>query len=236
MKLLINPNTSTENEVSVKKQQHTALAVSKIFRALGRLLGSDCSLDCLVVPLLDTDWFNCGGEKSKSGLIYWLAGVATRLLNGTGRPAERSTSPGVWDSHKVTRDEKERALGKVFAQHRIVLNNVLAVAQLSSAGKVSELNVPVEQLQQSLSQLAGTLQLREGDLPTLLVCIGVSEQFDKAITNRTGLRSKHLLVRTVDNRIVLYSAGEADQVSKEVKELKEILGLGDELELVTRSY
>ena len=236
MKLLINPNTSTENEVPVKKQQHTALTVSKIFRALGRLLSSDYSLDCLIVPLLDTDWFNCGGEKSKPGLIYWLAGVATRLLNGTGRPAERSTSPGVWDKHKTTRREKEDALGNAFAQHRIVLNNLLNVAKPSSAGNVSELNVPAEQLQRSLSQLAGALQLREGDLPTLLVCIGVSEQFDKAITNRTGLRSKHLLVRTVDNRIVLYSAGEADQVLEEVKELKEILGLGDELELVTRSY
>ena len=236
MKLLINPNTSTENEVSVKKQQHTALAVSKIFQALGRLLGSDCSLDCLFVPLLDTDWFNCGGEKSKSGLIYWLAGMATRFLNGTGRSAERSTSPGVWDKHKVTRDEKERTLRSVFTQHGIALNNVLAVAQSPSAGKVSELNVPAGQLQRSLSQLAGALQLREGDLPTLLVCIGTREQFSKDITSRIGLRSKHLLVRTVDNRIVLYSAGEADQVSKEVKELKEILGLGDELELVTRSY
>ena len=168
--------------------------------------------------------------------IDWLAGMATRLLNGTGRSAERSTSPGIWDNHKVTRGEKERALRKAFAQHRIVLNNLLAVAQLYSAGKVSELNAPVEQLQRSLSQLAGTLQLRGGDLPTLLVCIGVSEQFDKAITSSTGLRSKHLLVRTVDNRIVLYSAGEADQVSKEVKELEEILELGDKLELVTRSY
>lgn len=235
MKLLIDFDTNAESQIQAKKQ-HTALAVSKIFQALGRLLGSDYSLDCLVVPLLDTDWFNCGGEKSKSGLIYWLAGVATRLRNGTGRPAERSTSPGIWDKHRAIRREKEDALGSAFAQHRIVLNNVLAVAQPPSAGKVSELNAPVEQLQKSLSQLTGTLQLREGDLPTLLVCIGVSEQFDKAITNRTGLRSKHLLVRTVDNRIVLYSAGEADQVSKEVKELKEILGLGDELELVTRSY
>lgn len=235
MKLLINPNTSTENEVPAKKQQHTALAVSKIFQALGRLLGSDYSLDCLIVPLLDTDWFSCG-KAPESVPISWLAGMATRLLTGTGRATELSTSPGIWDKHRAIRREKEDALGSAFAQHRIVLNNVLAVAQPPSAGKVSELNAPVEQLQKSLSQLTGTLQLREGDLPTLLVCIGVSEQFDKAITNRTGLRSKHLLVRTVDNRIVLYSAGEADQVLKEVKELKEILGLGDELELVTRSY
>ncbi len=235
MKLLIDFDTNAESQIQAKKQ-HTAPAMSKLFPGLKRLLESDHSLDCLIVPLLDTDWFNCGGEKLKPGLIYWLAGVATRLLNGTGRPAERSTSPGVWDSHKVTRDEKERALGRAFAQHRIVLNNLLNVAKPFSAGNVSELNVPAGQLQRSLSQLAGTLQLREGDLPTLLVCIGMSEQFDKAITNRTGLRSKHLLVRTVDNRIVLYSAGEADQVSKEVKELKEILGLGDELELVTRSY
>lgn len=234
MKLLIDFNTNAESEVSVQKQ-HTVPAVSKISPALDRLLSSDCSLDCLIVPLLDTDWFSCG-KAPESVPISWLAGMATRLLTGTGRATELSASPGVWDKHKVTRDEKERALGKVFAQHRIALNNVLAVAQLSSAGKVSELNVPAEQLQRSLSQLAGTLQLQEGDLPTLLVCIGMSEQFDKAITSSTGLRSKHLLVRTVDNRIVLYSAGEADQVSKEVKELEEILELGDKLELVTRSY
>ena len=234
MKLLIDFNTNAESEVSVQKQ-HTVPAVSKISPALDRLLSSDCSLDCLVVPLLDTDRF-AHSEALKSMPIDWLAGMATRLLNGTGRSAERSTSPGIWDNHKVTRSEKERALRKAFAQHRIVLNNLLAVAQLYSAGKVSELNAPVEQLQRSLSQLAGTLQLRGGDLPTLLVCIGVSEQFDKAITSSTGLRSKHLLVRTVDNRIVLYSAGEADQVSKEVKELEEILELGDKLELVTRSY
>ena len=234
MKLLIDFNTNAESEVSVQKQ-HTVPAVSKISPALDRLLSSDCSLDCLVVSLLDTDRF-AHSEALKSMPIDWLAGMATRLLNGTGRPAERSTSPGIWDRHKATRYEKERALRKAFAQHRIVLNNLLAVAQLSSAGKVSELNVPAEQLQRSLSQLAGTLQLQEGDLPTLLVCIGMSEQFDKAITSSTGLRSKHLLVRTVDNRIVLYSAGEADQVSKEVKELEEILELGDKLELVTRSY
>lgn len=234
MKLLIDFSMNTESEDQVEKQ-HTSPATSKIFPALNRLLDSDCSLDCLVVPLLDTDRFT-HGEALKSAPIDWLAGMATRLLTGMGRSAERSTSPGVWDKHKVTRDEKERGLGKVFAQHRIALNNVLAVAQLSSAGKVSELNVPAEQLQRSLSQLAGTLQLQEGDLPTLLVCIGMSEQFDKAITSSTGLRSKHLLVRTVDNRIVLYSAGEADQVSKEVKELEEILELGDKLELVTRSY
>lgn len=235
MKLLIDFDTNAESQIQAKKQ-HTAPAMSKLFPGLKRLLESDHSLDCLIVPLLDTDWFNCGGEKSKSGLIYWLAGVATRFLNGTGRPAERSTSPGIWDKHRAIRREKEDALGSAFAQHRIVLNNLLAVTQSPSAGKVSELNVPAEQLQPSLSQLASILQLRGGDFPTLLVCIGMSEQFDKAITNRTGLRSKHLLVRTVDNRIVLYSAGEADQVSKEVKELKEILGLGDELELVTRSY
>lgn len=147
-----------------------------------------------------------------------------------------SASPGTWDKHRTVRREKETALRDAFAQHGVVLNNLLNVAKPFSAGNVSELNVPAGQLQRSLSQLAGALQLREGDLPTLLVCIGTREQFSKDITSRIGLRSKHLLVRTVDNRIVLYSAGEADQVLKEVKELKEILGLGDELELVTRSY
>ncbi|MBB1554885.1 hypothetical protein HG444_001070 [Candidatus Saccharibacteria bacterium] len=234
MKLLIDFDTNAENQIQAKKQ-HTAPAMSKLFPELKRLLESDHSLDCLIVPLLDTDWFSCG-KAPESVPISWLAGMATRLLTGTGRATELSASPGTWDKHRTVRCEKETALRDAFAQHGAVLNNLLNVAKPFSAGNVSELNVPAGQLQRSLSQLAGALQLREGDLPTLLVCIGTREQFSKDITSRIGLRSKHLLVRTVDNRIVLYSAGEADQVSKEVKELKEILGLGDELELVTRSY
>ena len=60
MKLLIDFNTNAESEVSVQKQ-HTVPAVSKISPALDRLLSSDCSLDCLVVPLLDTDRFAHSG-------------------------------------------------------------------------------------------------------------------------------------------------------------------------------
>ena len=234
MKLLIDFSINAESEDQVEKQ-HTSPATSKIFPALNQLLGSDCSLDCLVVPLLDTDRFT-HSEVLKSAPIDWLAGMATRLLTGMGRSAERSASPGIWDDRKLARRDKEGALRNAFTRHGIVLDNLLDVAKLPLAGKVSELNVPVGQLQLSLSQLADALQLREGDLPTLLVCIGMSEQFDKAITGRTGLRSKHLLVRTVDNRTVLYSAGEADQAPAEMEKLKEILGLGDELDLENRFY
>lgn len=83
MKLLIDFDTNAESQIQAKKQ-HTAPAMSKLFLGLKRLLESDHSLDCLIVPLLDTDWFSCG-KAPESVPISWLAGMATRLLTGTGR-------------------------------------------------------------------------------------------------------------------------------------------------------
>lgn len=226
MKLLI--------DFTDKRKLHTAPATVSIRKALDALQDA-YPLDCRVVNPLDTSLFD-QGRVSEWVPIDWLAGFSARVATGSGRMKTLPQSPGSPDIHGEVRRKKFREIRQAFAKHSNVLGNLLDTAKLCSAGDVSSLNVPMEQLQPSLSLLAKVLQLQEGDLPTLLVCIGMSEQFDKAITGRTGLRSKHLLVRTVDNRIVLYSAGEADQAPAEMEKLKEILGLGDELDLENRFY
>ena len=233
MKLLIDFDTNAENQIQAKKQ-HTAPATVSIRKAL-EALQNTYPLDYRVVNLLDTSLLD-QGKVSGWVPIDWLAGFSARVATGSGRMKTLPQSPGSRDIHGEARRKKSRKILEAFTKHGGALGNLLRTAKLPSAGDVSSLDVPVGQLQPSLSLLAEVLQLREGDLPTLLVCIGMSEQFDKAITGRTGLRSKHLLVRTVDNRTVLYSAGEADQAPAEMEKLKEILGLGDELDLENRFY
>jgi hypothetical protein len=235
MKLLIDFDTNAENQIQAKKQ-HTAPATVSIRKAL-EALQNTYPLDYRVVNLLDTSLLD-QGKVSGWVPIDWLAGFSARVATGSGRMKTLPQSPGSRDIHGEARRKKSRKILEAFTKHGGALGNLLRTAKLPSAGDVSSLDVPVGQLQPSLSLLAEVLQLREGDLPTLLVCIGVHEQFSKDVTDEHGLRGKHLLVRTVENKLVLYSAGKKSEILGELDSLNELFSqaIGDKFELETRFY
>ncbi len=228
MKLLI--------DFTDERKLHTAPATVSIRKALDALQNT-YPLDYRVVNPLDTSLFD-QGKVSEWVPIDWLAGFSARVATGSGRMRVLPQSPGSPDIHGEARRKKSREIRQAFVKHSSVLGNLLSTAKLPSAGDVSSLNVPMEQLQPSLSLLAKVLQLQEGDLPALLVCIGVHEQFSKDITDEYGLRGKHLLVRTVENKLVLYSAGKKSETSDELDSLNELFSqaIGKKIDLETRLY
>ena len=235
MKLLFDFTTNAESQIQAEKQ-HTVTATVSIRKAL-EALQKKYPLDYLVVNLLDTD-LSGQGEVPKWVPIDWLAGFSARVATGSGRMKTLPHSPGFHDKHGEARRKKFHEIRDAFAEHGIALRNLLAAAELCSAGNVSSMDVPLKQLQPSLSPLAKALQLGEGHLPTLLVCIGVHEQFSKDITDESGLRGKHLLVRTVENKLVLYSAGKKSEISGELSSLNELFNqaIGSKFALETRLY